>query len=154
VVEADAYERSLSLFAYVWVALSVAFGSAAVLYFAPTFNDLVGRGGVGGFAFGIDVGALMILVLPYIVMTAMKNSQLARFHGKQALLLGAFYLGAMIVISLLDLIPEATVRGIFVHGILLGALRVIFAGLALLAGVRAFYYRELYRAPVVGGMVK
>jgi uncharacterized membrane protein len=154
VVEADPYERGLSLFSYIWVALSVAFGSATVLYFTPTINDLVARGGAGGVSFGIDVSALMILVLPYVVMTAMKNSQLARFHGKQALIIGAFYLGAMIVLGLLDLIPEPTVRGVVVHGILIGAVKIVFAGLALLAGVRAFYYRELFRAPVVGGMVK
>ena len=154
VVEADAYERSLSLFAYVWVALSVAFGSATVLYFTPTINDIMARGGAGGVAFGIDNGALMVLELPYVVMTALSNSQLARFHGKQALIIGAFYLVAMIVIGLLDLIPEPTVRGIVVHGLLVGALKIFFAGLALLAGVRAFFYRELYRAPMVGGMVK
>ena len=154
VVEADAYERSLSLLGYVWVALAIAFGVGNVLYFTPSINDIVTRGGVGGVSFGLSLAPLIVLVLPFVLMSAMKNSQLARFHGKQALLIGAFYLAAMFVIGLLYLINDATVRGIIVGGILEGGVKVLFAGLALYAGVRAFYHRELYRAPVVGGMVK
>jgi uncharacterized membrane protein len=154
VVEADAYERSLSLLGYIWVAIGIAFGVGNVLYFTPSINDIVMRGGVGGVSFGINLGALVLLVLPFALMTAMKGSQLVRFHAKQALLIGVFYLAAIIVIGLLDLINDATVRGIIVNGFLVGGVKVLFAGLALLAGIRAFYYRELYRAPVVGGMVK
>jgi uncharacterized membrane protein len=156
VVEADAYERTLSLFAYVWVALSVAFSSATVLYFSPTINDIMARGinAGGGLPFGVDIGALVVLVLPLALMSALKSSQLVRFHAKQAMFIGVFFLVAMIVIGLLDLIPEPTVRGVVVHGILVGGLKILFAWLALTAGVRAFFYRELYRAPMVGGMVK
>jgi hypothetical protein len=156
IVEADAYERTLSLLGYAWVALFVAFSSATVLYFTPTINDIMARGFErgGGVPFGINLGALVILVLPFIMMSTLKNCQLARFHGKQAFLLGVFYLSALIVVGLLELINDPTVRGIIVGGILVGALKVVFAGLALLAGIHAFYYRELYRAPVVGGMVK
>jgi uncharacterized membrane protein len=154
VVEADAYERTLSLLGYIWVALGIAFGVGNVLYFTPSINDVMIRGGVGGVSFGINLGALVLLVLPFALMTAMKGSQFVRFHGKQALLIGVFYLAAIIVVGLLDLINDPTVRGIIVNGILVGGVKVLFAGLALLAGIRAFYYRELYRAPVVGGMVK
>lgn len=154
VVEADAYERSLSLLGYLWVALGIAFGVGNVLYFVASFNDLVARGGPGGFSFGINLAALVLLVLPFVLMSAMKQSQLVSFHAKQALLIGVFYLVAIIVVGLLDLINDATVRGIIVNGILVGGVKVLFAGLALLAGIRAFFYRELYRAPVVGGMVK
>jgi uncharacterized membrane protein len=154
VVEADAYERSLSLLGYLWVALGIAFGVGNVLYFTPSLNDVMIRGGVGGVSFGINLGALVLLVLPFVLMSAMKSSQLASFHGKQALLIGVFYLIAIIIVGLLDLINDPTVRGIIVNGILVGGVKVLFAGLALLAGIRAFYYRELYRAPVVGGMVK
>ena len=136
------------------MALAIAFGAGNVLYFTPSLNDLMVRGGVGGASFGISLVALIVLVLPFVLMSAMKSSLLASFHGKQALLIGVFYLVAMIVIGLLHLINDATVRGIIVDGILVGGVKVLFAGLALLAGVRAFYYRELYRAPVVGGMVR
>jgi uncharacterized membrane protein len=154
VVEADAYERSLSLLGYLWVALGIAFGVGSVLYFTPTFDDVIARGGVGGAAFGINLAPLVILVLPFVLMSAMKQSQFVSFHGKQALLIGAFYLVAMIVIGLLNLINDPTVRGIIVNGILIGGVKVLFAGLALYAGIRAFFHRELYRAPLVGGMVK
>jgi len=112
------------------------------------------RGGVGGVSFGLSLAPLVVLVLPFVLMSTMKSSQFVRFHGKQAFLIGVFYLAAIVVIGLLELINEPTVRGIIVNGILMGGVKVLFAGLALLAGVRAFYYRELYPAPIVGGMVK
>jgi uncharacterized membrane protein len=137
-----------------WVALGIAFGVGSVLYFTATINDLMARGGVGGVSFGLSLAPLVILVLPFVLMSAMKGSQLVRFHAKQALLIGAFYLAALIIVGLLELINDPTVRGIIVNGILVGGVKVLFAGLALYAGIRAFFYRELYRAPVVGGMVK
>lgn len=155
VVEADAYERTLSLLAYVWIALVIAI--AFILPFGPGlnvlaigyFNDLIPVSRVA-----VNLGALIILVLPFALSASARESILARFHGKQALLLGAFYLLARFVIGLLYLIPDETVRGILVSGILVGAAQVLFAYLALTAGIRAFYKRELYRLPVVGGMVK
>ncbi len=144
----------MSLLGYVWVALGIAFGVGNVLYFTPSINDIMIRGGVGGVSFGLSLAPLVVLVLPFVLMSTMKQSQLVRFHGKQAFLIGAFYLAAIVVIGLLYLINDPTVRGIIVDGILVGGVKVLFAGLALLAGIRAFFYRELYRAPVVGGMVK
>jgi uncharacterized membrane protein len=113
-----------------------------------------GINGGGGVPFGINLGALLVLVLPFVLMSQMKNSQLVRFHAKQAFLIGVFYLGVMIVVGLFDLINDPTVRGIVVSGLLVGGLKVFFAALALMAAVRAFFYRELYRVPVIGGMVK
>ena len=146
----------MSLLGYLWVALSIAFAGGSVLYFSPTISDLMSRGmtGSGGVPFGVNLGALIVLVLPFVLMSAMKNSQLVRFHAKQAFLIGVIYLAAMVVIGLLELINDATVRGVVVNGILFGGVKVLFIGLALLAAVRAFFYRELYRAPVIGGMVK
>ncbi len=144
----------MSLLGYLWAALFIAFGVGNVLYFTPSINDIITRQGVGGVSFGLSLAPLIVLVLPFILMSAMKSSQFVRFHGKQALLIGAFYLAAMFIVGLLYLINDATVRGIIVGGILEPGVKVVFVGLALLAGVRAFYYRELYRAPLVGGMVK
>ncbi|MDX6694624.1 MAG: hypothetical protein QOF02_2227 [Blastocatellia bacterium] len=149
VVEADAYERTLSLLAYVWIAFIIAFGPGINVLAVGYYNELL-----SGSSVAVNLGALIILALPFALSANARESVLARFHGKQALLLGAFYLLARFVIGLLYLIPEATVRGILVGGILAGAVQVLFAYLALTAGIRAFYKRELYRLPVVGGMVK
>jgi hypothetical protein len=54
----------------------------------------------------------------------------------------------------LFLIPDSTVQQLLVAGILVGAIQLAFIWLALTGAVRAFFNRELYRLPVVGGMVK
>lgn len=142
VVEADAYERSLSLLAYLWVALGALIG-----------GNVLELRNIGGISFFINVGALAILFLPLAAQAAAGDSQLVRFHAKQAFMLGVFYLIARFVVGLIFLINDANVQTIL-GGILVGAVQVLFVYLALLAGVRAFFKRELYRAPIVGGMVK
>jgi uncharacterized membrane protein len=143
VVEADAYERSLSLLAYVWVVMFTVLSGASVLAFR---ND-------GIFTIDINLVALAGLILPLVVSSVVRTP-LASFHAKQALFLGVMYVVARFVVGLLYLIPDTTVQRLLVSGILIGALQLAFIWLALTGAVRAFFNRELYRLPVVGGMVK
>ena len=143
VVEADTFERSLSLMCYLWVALGIALGGASVLEFRN----------FGRFNFVINLGALVILLLPLAAQAAAPESQLVRFHAKQAFLIAVFFLIARFVAGLIFLVNDENVQGI-VGNILVGAVQVLFTYLAVVAGVRAFYKRELYRAPLVGGMVR
>ena len=142
VVEADGFERALSLACYVWVAIGCLTGA--------NFLQFIN---VGVFDFQINLGALAILLLPLAAQSAAGDSQLVRFHAKQALMLAVFYIIARFLVGLLYLIPDATVVNIL-GGILIGAVQLLFIYLALNAGVRAFFRRELYRAPLVGGMVR
>ncbi|HEY0407722.1 MAG TPA: hypothetical protein VGC89_18450 [Pyrinomonadaceae bacterium] len=144
VVEADAYERTLSLLSYIWVVMFTVLTDASVLEL---------RNEVRFFVY-IRLAALAGLLLPLVVSSVVKSGQLARFHAKQALYLGALYIVARFVVGLLFLIPDSTVQQILVAGILIGALQLAFIWLALNGAVRAFFNRELYRLPVVGGMVK
>jgi uncharacterized membrane protein len=143
VVEADSFERSLSLICYLWVALGIALGGSSVLEFRN----------FGRFSFIINLGALVLLLLPLAAQSAAAESQLVRFHAKQAFLIAAFYLIARFVTGLIFLVNDENVQTI-VGGLLVGAVQVLFTYLAVMAGVRAFFRRELYRAPVVGGMVR
>jgi uncharacterized membrane protein len=142
VVEADAYERSLSLMAYIWVAIGALIG-----------GNVLELRNIGEISFFINIGALAILFFPLAAQAAAGDSQLVRFHAKQAFMLAVFYLIARFLVGLVFLINDANVQTIL-GGILVGAVQVLFVYLALLAGVRAFFKRELYRAPVVGGMVR
>lgn len=144
VVEADAYERTLSLLVYVWVVMFGVLTDGSVLELR---NDV-------RFSIFIRLSVLAGLMLPLVVSTVARSGQLARFHAKQALYLGVLYIIARFVVGLLFLIPDVTVQQILVAGILIGALQLAFIWLALNGGVRAFFNRELYRLPVVGGMVK
>lgn len=143
VVEADGFERSLSLICYLWVALNIIINGASVLEFRN----------FGRFNFIINLGALAILLLPLAAQAAAGESQLVRFHAKQAFLIGVFYLIARFVVGLIYLVNDENVQTI-VAGLLVGAVQVLFIYLAVAAGVRAFFKRELYRAPAVGGMVR
>ena len=145
VVEADGYERTLSLLVYFWVIWTGIATGANLLEFRN----------IGVFDFAVNLSALAVLLLPLVVSSvARNNSPLVSFHAKQALLLGIFYLVARFVVGLLFLIPDANVQKILVNDILIGVVHLLFVWLALMAGVRAFLNRELYRAPLVGGMVK
>ncbi|HEY0384605.1 MAG TPA: hypothetical protein VGC64_01275 [Pyrinomonadaceae bacterium] len=144
VVEADAYERTLSLLVYVWVIMFTILSDGTVLEFR---NDV-------RFAFFIRLAPLAGLILPLVVSSVVKTGQLARFHAKQALMLGVAYVVARFVIGLLFLIPDSTVQQIVVAGILIGALQIAFTWLALTGAVRAFINREIVRLPIVGGMVR
>lgn len=144
VVDADAFERSLAFACYLWVALGIVLSEgASVLQFSN----------LGAFSFSINIAVLAILMLPLAAQTVAADSQLVRFHAKQSLMIGVFYLIARFVVGLIYFIPEANVQTIL-GGILVGAVMVFFVYLAMVAGVRAFYRRELYRAPMVGGTVR
>ncbi len=163
VVDADAFERSLSLISYLWVALFIMITAAASItaggmaagfgLFSPG-SVLTLFNGPAGVDFAISVTPLVILALPLGVKAAAQSSQFVSFHAKQALYIGIFYLVARIVVGLFYLIPQGEVQVILVSGILVGAVMFFFAYLASVGGARAFLNRELYRVPVVGGMVK
>jgi apolipoprotein N-acyltransferase len=142
VVEADGYERGLALACYLWVAV-VILGGPNVIQFTN----------FGGFTFEFNLMALAVLLLPLAASAAAGESQLVRFHAKQAMMLGLFYLIARFLVGLFWLIPDMDVVRIL-GGILVGAVVLLFIYLAVTAGVRAFLKRELYRAPMVGGMVR
>lgn len=144
VVEADAFERTLSLLVYIWVIMFGVLTEGSVLEFR---NDV-------RFSVFIRLSLLAGLLLPLVVAAVARSGQLARFHARQALFLGVLYIVARFVVGLLFLIPDVTVQQILVAGILIGALQLAFIWLALTGGVRAFFNREIYRLPVVGGMVK
>lgn len=142
VVEADGYERGLSLACYLWVALAI-LGGPNVIEFTN----------FAGFDFAFNLMALAVLLLPLAASAAAGESQLVRFHAKQAMLIGVFYLLARFLVGLFSLIPDPQVVRIL-GGILTGVVVLLFIYLAVTAGVRAFLRRELYRAPLVGGMVR
>jgi uncharacterized membrane protein len=144
VVDADSFERSLSLICYLWVAFSIGVGQGASVV---EFRYL------GAFSFVINLAALAIIMLPLAAQSVAGESQFVRFHAKQAFMLGVFYLIARFVAGLVFLIPQADVQTIL-GGLLVGAVVVLFIYLASVAGVHAFFRRELYRAPMVGGMVR
>lgn len=144
VVDADGFERSLALACYLWVALTI---------FLSEGQSVLQFSNVGAFSFSINVAVLAILMLPLAASSIANDSQLVRFHAKQALMIGVFYLIARFLVGLIYLINDINVQTIL-GGILVGAVMVFFIYLAMAAGVRAFYRRELYRAPMVGGTVR
>lgn len=150
VVEADAFERTLSLLGYVWVVMFTVLVGGSVLEFRNDYK----------LQFFLHLTPLAGLILPLVVVSVVKTGQLARFHATQALYVGALYLVARFVVGFLLLIPErgdprgTSVRSVLIEGILMGVLQLAFVWLALTGGVRAFFNRELYRLPIIGGMVR
>jgi len=151
-VQADAFERSLSLLVYLWVGLI----AAGVLGLGNT--PLVLRSASGGItyavSFGLNLGFLVTFALPLAIMYGVRQGDLIRFHARQALFLGLGYTVIRLVIELFFLIPSTGVQDILFSGIIVGLLVTVLALAASFAGVRAFYNRELYRLPVIGGFVK
>jgi uncharacterized membrane protein len=145
VVEADEYERTITLVTYIWVALGVA------LLENPVFQMAYFGGYYGSFYFNLHLGGLAILLLPLFAPKAQPNSQLVRFHAKQALVIAIAFLVVQFLLGFVYMIPGY--GGIFLGGILMGAAQIFLAYLAVTAGLRAFFNRELFRVPVIGGMV-
>ena len=150
-VQADGYERTLSLLSYMWVAYFISVSFAGTLIRLRLIN--VGLSS-NTFDFGINLGALVLLLFPLVVMLGVREGQLARFHAKQALFLGIAYFVLEVVVGLLLLIPSEGFQDVLVSGILQGLVRVLIVVFGLFAGVRAFANREMYRIPVIGGFVK
>ncbi len=146
-VEADGYERTLALLAYLWIAF---FGIGETLI---TLRNL-DLGLNNNISFGLNIGALVGLVAPFIILQVAKNSQLVSFHARQALILAIGYLVVRFVLELLYLIPARGFQDILVSGILVGGIRLLFVAAAMFAGIRAFFNRELYRLPLIGSFVK
>jgi uncharacterized membrane protein len=151
-VPADGYERTLSLLAYIWVAAC----AAGVLGVGETPVAL--RSASGGLTysvgFSLNLGFLVCLALPLAVIYAVRQGELVRFHARQALYLGIAYIVVRLVIELLYLIPSTGVQDILFSGVIVGLLHVALVFIALFAGVKAFYNRELYALPVIGGFIK
>ena len=147
VVEADEYERTITLATYIWVALGVALLESPV--FQMTY--IGGYYGYGGMLFNLHLGGLAILLLPIFAPKAQPNSQLVRFHAKQALVIAIAFLVVQFLLGFVYMVPGY--GGIFLGGILMGAAQLFFAYLAVTAALRAFFNRELFRVPVIGGMV-
>jgi uncharacterized membrane protein len=151
-VPADGYERTLSLLVYIWVAAC----AAGVLGVGET--PLALRSASGGLTysvgFSLNLGFLVCLALPLAVIYAVRQGELVRFHAKQALYLGLAYIVVRLIIELLYLIPSTGVQDILFSGIIVGLLHVALVVVALFAGVKAFYNRELYALPVIGGFIK
>lgn len=151
-VPADGYERTLSLLVYVWVGLC----AAGVLGLGDTL--IVLRSASGGITysvgFGVSLAFLISLALPLVVMYAVRQGELIRFHAKQALYLGVAYIVVRLIVELLYLIPATGVQDILFTGIVVGLVHLILVLAALFAGVKAFYNRELYALPVIGGFIK
>ncbi len=143
VVEADEYERTITLATYIWVALGVA------LLESPVFQIL--SFGYGATFFNLHIGGLAILLLPIFAPKAQPNSQLVRFHSKQALVIAVAFLIVQFLLGFVYLIGYSA--GAILGGLLIGAAQIFFAYLAVTAGLRAFFNRELFRVPVIGGMV-
>jgi len=145
VVEADTYERTITLVTYIWVAAGVALLESSVF-------QLLSLGGYyGGFYFTLHLGGLAILLLPILAPKSQPNSQLVRFHSKQALIIAVAFLIVQFLMGFLYMVPGT--GGVILGGILVGAAQLFFAYLAITAGLRAFFNRELFRVPVIGGMV-
>lgn len=145
VVEADGFERAMSLIAYFWVAYFVFTVGVSILGF---------RNLGSAFSFSLNLSVLIIVVLPLIITFAAHSGELIKFHARQALYLGAAYIVVRLIIELLYLIPAEGVQDILVRGILQQGAEVIFAAAALYAGVRAFLNRELYKLPVISNFVR
>lgn len=151
-VQADAYERSLTLAVYLWVGLLAS--GALGLGNTPLVLRSASLGSTYSVSFGLNLGFLVSFALPLAVLYGIKQGELVRFHARQALALVAAYTVIRLVIELFFLIPSAGVQDILFSGIIVGALVTILALAACFAGVRAFFNRELVRLPVVGGFVK
>ena len=146
VVEANDYERTITLATYIWVALGIA------LLESPVFQIIsFGYGGYGGTYFNMHIGGLAILLLPIFAPKAQPNSQLVRFHAKQALVIAVAFLIVQFLLGFVYMIGYSA--GAILGGLLIGAAQLFFAYLAITAGLRAFFNRELFRVPVIGGMV-
>jgi hypothetical protein len=145
VVEADGFERAMSLIAYFWVAYFV---------FTVTVSILGFRNFANTFSFSLNLGVLIIVVLPLIIVYAAPSGELIKFHARQALVLGAAFIVVRLIIELLYLIPAEGVQDILVRGILQQGVEVIFAAAALYVGVRAFLNRELYKLPVISNFIR
>ncbi len=145
-VQADGYERTLSLLVYIWVALFGTTGTFIALRGVDIGNRL-------DISFRLDLAELIGLLLPFIVMIAVRNGELVRFHARQALYLALAYIVLRLVVELFYLIPTRGVQDILVSGVLVGLVRLLIVFAALYAGVRAFANRELYRLPIIGNLV-
>jgi uncharacterized membrane protein len=135
----------MSLITYFWVAFYAFNTGVSILGF---------RNIASTFSFSLNLGVLIIVVLPLIVTLAAKSGELIRFHAKQALYLGAAFIVVRLIIELLYLIPSEGVQDILVRGVLQQGVEVIFAAVALYAGVRAFLNRELYKLPVISNFIR
>lgn len=151
-VQADGFERSLTLLVYLFSNI------AATGILGLTDTPLALRSASGGLSyivtFGLNLSFLVVFALPLAVIYGVRTGELVRFHAKQALWLLIAYTVIRLVLELLFLIPASGVQDILFNGILVGLLHVIVVLAGAFAGIRAFFNREMYALPVIGGFVK
>jgi uncharacterized membrane protein len=143
---ADAYDRVLSLIAYLWI---IFFG------FTPLLGIRIVDFGVSTtqFSFGWDFKGFFGLIAPFAIMLASRNNPLAGFHSKQAFFLAIGYVVVRAILQLFYLIPARGFQDVLLTGLLEPLIQLTFAFAAVFAGVRAFLNKELYTIPVIGGFV-
>ncbi|NWJ47313.1 MAG: hypothetical protein HXX08_15750 [Chloroflexi bacterium] len=143
---ADAYDRVLSLIAYLWI---IFFG------FTPLLGIRIVDFGVSTtqFSFGWDFKGFFGLIAPFAIMLASRNNPLAGFHSKQAFFLAIGYVVVRAILQLFYLIPARGFQDVLLTGLLEPLIQITFAFAAVFAGVRAFLNKELYTIPVIGGFI-
>jgi uncharacterized membrane protein len=151
-VAADGFERSLTLLVYLFSTLA----AAGVLGLSDTPLALRSTGTSFSYvvSFGLSLSYLVAFALPLAVIYGVRSGELVRFHAKQALWLLIAYTVIRLVIELFFLIPAPGVQDILFNGVIVGLLHVILVLAGAFAGVRAFFNREMYALPVIGGFVK
>lgn len=151
-VAADGFERSLALLVYLFSVCAAA--GVLGLGDTPLVLRAIGGGISYTVSFGLNLGYLVAFALPLAVIYGVSTGELARFHAKQALWLLIAYTVIRLVIELFFLIPQTGVQDILFSGVIVGLLHLILVLAGAFAGVRAFFNREMYSLPVIGGFVK
>ncbi len=148
--DADPFERVLSLIPYLWI---VFFGFSSLFNFRLGSVEFAGRAvsiSSTNFSFDWDLRGLLGIVGPLAIMMAVRKGDLITFHARQALFLAIAFVVVRAAMQLLYLIPLDWWQNIFVSGLIVPAVQLVFAFAAIFAGVRAFYNKELFNIPVIG----
>jgi uncharacterized membrane protein len=151
-VAADGFERSLTLVVYLFSVCA----AAGVLGLGDTPLALRAIGGGISYtvSFGLALGYFIAFALPLAVISGVTTGELVKFHAKQALWLLIAYTVIRLVVELFFLIPATGVQDILFNGVIVGLLHLILVLAGAFAGVRAFFNREMYSLPIIGGFVK
>ncbi|MBN9390584.1 MAG: hypothetical protein J0I20_21315 [Chloroflexi bacterium] len=151
-VTADGFERSLTLLVYLFSVCA----AAGVLGLGDTPLALRALGGGISYtvSFGLNLGYFIAFALPLAVISGVTTGELVKFHAKQALWLLIAYTVIRLVVELFFLIPAAGVQDILFGGVIVGLLHLVLVLAGAFAGVRAFFNREMYSLPIIGGFVK
>lgn len=151
--DADPFERVLSFIPYLWI---IFFGFSSLFNFRVGSLEIAGRAfgtSSNTFSFDWDLRGLLGIVGPLAILMAVRKGNLVTFHARQALFLAIGFIVVRAMLQLLYLIPIDWWQNILVSGAIVPAVQLIFAFAAIFAGVRAFYNKELFTIPVIGGFL-